>query len=101
MKRDKAEACIALATRTVAVAWTEDRRIYSVPSQSTPESHLVEFWPATNALRCDCAAASFGRSCVHAASVLLARSWWRLAARRQPLQVKGTCKQKRRLARAA
>jgi hypothetical protein len=99
-ERRRATAVITIATRTAAVAWTADRRIYSVPSQSTPESHLVEIW-SNGAARCDCTAAHFGRSCTHIAAVLLAREWWRLAARRQPVGLRAAPCRKRRYVRAA
>lgn len=47
------------------------REIYRVPAMTDPRGyHLVTHDEATGRVRCDCPAASYGRPCGHAGSVL-------------------------------
>lgn len=59
------------------------REVYRVPAMTDPRGyHLVTHDEATHRVRCDCTAASYGRPCSHAGSVLavLARRGVALAA---------------------
>lgn len=84
-ERRRLESVWQLAARLELVAATADRRVYSVPSSSRPDTAHTVTLRANDRARCDCECGQLNdqraperrRACVHVASALLSLAWAR------------------------
>jgi uncharacterized Zn finger protein len=83
-ERRRLSAVIALATKVELVSAADTVRVYACPSESREDFYVVTLRDGERP-HCTCLGGEYGRVCKHMGATLLAREYWRLAARRQPV----------------